>query len=718
MLLVRLRVLWLLLFATVMTAAVSPGAKVRLYLIGLKIQGDLPEVSKWDILPLLRPNAGFNLPALARTRSPFAALQLPKRFVAESATGGTLYARRCATCHGPQADGGMGPSLVDGDLRHGASDWAIFRSMRDGVPGTSMRALGMSFDDTWRVIAYLRSLERAASAGGQPGDGTRPAAVTAADLAAADRRDDQWLSYSGGWAGWRSKPMPELTQARLTTMRLAWAFQLRPDPEISQTTPLAVRDLLLVSSAEDVVALRQSSGEVAWRYHWELPRDLKLCCLRANRGVAVFGRSVFVATLDARLLALDLETGRLLWDTRVARPEDGASITGAPLVAEGRVLVGIAGGEFNFRGFLDAYDAATGRRLWRFHTIPHKGEPGSESWAPGAAAPAGGGTWVPGAFDPDLHLVYWGIGNPAPAYASDVRPGSNLYTCSVVALDVRTGTLRWSYQFTPNDSHDWDAAQSPILVNTLWKGANRPLILWANRNGFFYVLDRRTGEFLRATPFARQNWNDGFDAKGRPRMRPAARPSAQGAVVYPGVAGATNWWPPSYSASLGLVFVPVWESGGWFFREPDLDREDGLYTGGRVVPVPGEDPERGVVALDVSTGAVRWRSWLAPPEQAARAGGLLSIGDRLVFGSEDAILFALEARTGERVWQRNLGAPIGSAPIVFRVAGEPRLAVTAGSVLFVFDLSGEEQPMAAAKGLRRSSLGPPVLSPTAPAAIR
>ncbi len=689
--LLKFRTVWLLGLAAAMTAAASPGVKVRLYLIGLKVRGDLPEVSKWDILPLMRPRTGFDLEALVHTHSPFAALQLPRQLAVDSATGGTLFARRCATCHGSHAEGGMGPALIGGDLRRGASDWAIFRSVRDGVPGTSMRPLSLSFDDTWRVIAYIRSLQRA-STGGQTQVPVRatPAPVTTAELAAADRGDDEWLSYAGGWSGWRNKSLPELTARSLATMRLAWAHQLRGDPPTSQSTPIAVRGLLLISSAEDVVALNQETGEMVWRHHWELPRDLKLCCLRANRGVAVFGRAVFVGTLDARLLALDLETGRLLWDARVARAKDGASITGAPLVADGRVLIGVSGGEFDFRGFLDAYDAATGRRLWRFQTIPNPGEPGGETWPTGPIARAGGGTWVPGAYDPQLQLVYWGVGNPAPAYAADVREGSNLHTNSVVALDVRTGELRWSYQFTPNDTHDWDSAQSPMLADIDWQGVRRPLILWANRNGFFYVLDRVTGEFLRASPFARQNWNDGFDPSGRPLVRAAVRPTAEGSLVYPGVAGATNWWPPSYSEALGLVFVPTWEGGGWFFRDPKLDREDGLYTGGRVVAVPGEQAEHAVTALEVATGKIRWQARLEPPRHAARAGGLLSIGSRLVLGSEDKVLFALDARSGQRVWERNLGASIGTAPIVFRAGGKPRLAVTAGSVLFVFDVDQNE----------------------------
>lgn len=717
----KFRLLGLLGLVLAVTAAMAPGARVRLGITLLKLQGDLPEVSKWDLFPLLKPHSGFDLYALAETRSPFSALQMPARLAAESLAGGEIFARQCVGCHGSGARGGMGPSLVSlGDLRHGASDWAMFRVVRDGVPGTAMRSVGLSFDDTWRVIAQIRALQRngGGSTGIAAGDSPRAIApVTDEDLASADRRDDEWLTYAGGWRAHRNKDTPELTAASFRGLRLAWAYQLRSDPAESQSTPIATRGLLIVTSAEEVIALNQLHGDVAWRFHRELPRELKLCCLRANRGVAVYGQTVFVGTLDAHLLALDIGSGRVLWDVQVASPREGASITGAPLVADGRVIIGISGSEFGARGFIDAYDPASGKRLWRFYTIPAAGEPGGESWTVRTGARGGGGgAWVTGAFDPDRKLLYWGVGNPSPAYAPDARPGNNLYTCSVVALDVRTGTLRWHYQFTPNDSHDWDAGQTPILTDESWNGTRRPLILWANKNGFFYVLDRQTGEFLRATPFAKQTWNDGFDAAGRPRPRAAATPTEKGVLVYPGNAGATNWWPASYSERLGLLFVPVWEGGGWYFRDPELDRSDGLFAGGRVLPVPGERAEHAIVALDVATGSIRWRAPLLTLPHGAKSGGLLSIGDRLVLGSEESSLVVLDARTGQRVWQQNLGADIGGAPVVFRVDGQPHLAVTAGSELFAFDLAQTAAPLA--------DLGPsspvmrPAIAASAPVARR
>lgn len=672
---------------TLASTAASEGLRARLEIVMLKLRGEFPEVPMGELPSLLKPGAGFDLPALVESRNPYSSLQLPDHLAAASDSGSAIFEGRCATCHGAAGQGGTGPSLTSGERRHGSSDWAMFRVVRVGVPGTAMSPSGLSFDDAWRVIGRVRAFQRDESiATASKADSTLEGeAISDDDL--VDERDDLWASYAGGWSGRRSKEMSELTARSLPRLRLAWAYQIWPDPEASQTTPVAIHGLLIVTTAQDVIALDQQSGDVVWKYHRELPQDLKLCCGRVNRGVAVFGPSVFVGTLDAHLLALDLATGRLRWDAEVASPAEGGSITGAPLIAGGRVITGVAGGEFGVRGFLDAYDPATGQRVWRFYTVPGAGEPGSASWGAGAKARGGGGgTWVSGAYDPTLKLVYWGVGNPSPPYAPDLRPGDNLYTCSAIAIDVETGKLRWSYQFSPNDSHDWDAAQTPVLTDGTWRGEKRPLILWANRNGFFYVLDRRTGEFLRATPFVKQTWNEGFDSIGRPMLKPSALPTFQGAVVYPGNAGGTNWRPSSYSRQLGLLFVAARQDGSTFFRDPKLERSDGLFTGGRALPVPGEHPEHAILALELSTGQVRWRTPLFTRPKGPMLGGLLTLGDRLVLGSEESNLVAVDASTGRRVWRRNLGGSIVGAPITFRANGTPRLAVVAGSVLFVFEL--------------------------------
>ncbi len=664
-------------------AGASPAVRIRLRLMGLKLVGRLPDVPVRDFLPLMKPHSGFDMEALLESRSGASTLLLPDELAGDTLVGSRLFEQRCARCHGPQGEGNVGPSLVAGTPRHGASDWSMYLVIRNGVPATAMQPTGLSFGEAWQVIALLRARQRGL-AKAVPAVPARARPVEEADLAAGDVREEEWLSWSGGWSGRRHRVAPELTAEALARLRLAWAYQLPPDPEVSQSAPIAVGRLLIVTSAEDVIALDAATGGVVWRRHHPVRGSPQLCCARSNRGVAVYGTRVFVGTLDGRLLALDLDTGRQVWETEVGDPREGVSLTGAPLVADGRVIVGMGGGEFGVRGYLDAYDPGSGKRLWRFYTVPRQGEPGSETWPAGGMSHGGGGTWTTGAYDPDRHLLYWGTGNPAPVFAPELRPGDNLYTCSVIALDIRTGTLRWSYQFTPNDSHDWDSAQTPILVDGAWKGRSRPLMLWANRNGFVYVLDRETGEFLYATPFVRQTWNEGFDSAGRPRVAAATAPTPGGTLVYPSANGAANWRPASYSPELGLLFIAGIEKGGLYIRTRNDAGARGTYLGGSAVPLKAA---RSFVAFDLASGTFRWRV-AGPPDSSSAIGGLLSVGDRLVLGGAGTQVFAMDARTGHRVWSVRLGANVVTAPVLFRVEGQPRVAVTAGSVLFVFGLNG------------------------------
>lgn len=686
-------------------SATSEGLRVRLGLLGLMLSGRLDGVRVRDLPPLLRPSSGFNLPHLVQSRNAYAALQVPERAMADSA-GSVLFRARCSSCHGSGAEGGVGPSLVSGELRRGTTDWAMYRVIQDGVPGTPMRPTGLTFPETWKVIAYLRNLQHQRQQVAEAALRTRLAPLTTDEIAAAGMRDDDWAVYGGDWSGRRHKEVPEFTAGSIPRLALSWALQINPDPVNSQSTPIAVRGLVLVTSVMGVIAASQETGDVVWRFFRDPGAEVLLCCGRANRGVAVYGNLVFYPTLDAHLIALDLSTGRVVWDVTVAQADKGYSMSGAPLVADGKVIVGVGGGEFAIRGFVDAYDPATGTRLWRFHTVPLPGEPGGETWPTGRAARGGGSTWVTGAYDPKLRLLYWGVGNPSPDFAPDLRPGDNLHTESVVALDIESGTLRWSYQFTPNDSHDWDATQQPVLVDALWEGTPRQLLLWANRNGFFYVLDRVTGTFLRGTPFVRQNWNDGFDADGRPRVRPGMAPSpGSGTVVYPSVGGATTWWPPAFSPELDLFFVPARDMGSVYFREEKVVDGAGQVVGGRAVPVGTELPENAVLALDLHTGQVRWRARLSEVRRAWM-GGLLSVGDRLVVGGYGPYLFIYDARTGTQLWARNLGATIAAPPVVFRVAGAPRLGVMAGSVFYVFELADAAQKQRPSDGRPHDFGGP------------
>src|SRR6185295_18626403 len=289
-------------------------------------------------------------------------------------------------------------------------------------------------------------------------------------------------------------------------------------------------------------AIDGHAGRPVWNYRRPLPQDVAGCCGPVNRGLAVLNDAFYLATYDCHLVCLDANTGKERWDTTVADYRSGMSLTLAPLAVKDKIIVGISGGEFGVRGFIDAYDAKTGERAWRFWTVPAPGEPGHETWGPGDAWKTGGATaWVTGTYDPDLNLLYWGLGNPAPDYNGDSRPGDNLYSCCVVALDPDTGKLKWHFQYTPHDTHDWDANQVPVLVDAPINGKPRKLLVQSARNAFCYVLDRVTGEFITAQPFAKQTWAKGIDAHGRPILEPGKEPNADGVLVYPGLEGASNW---------------------------------------------------------------------------------------------------------------------------------------------------------------------------------
>src|SRR5947208_1901036 len=353
---------------------------------------------------------------------------------------------------------------------------------------------------------------------------------------------------------------------------------------------------------DKVLALDADTGHVLWSYRRELPGTLPLCCYRSSRGVALLGDRVYVGTLDAHLVALDGRTGTVVWDVAVGDPQAGYSITGAPLAVKGNVIVGVGGGEFGIRGFLDAYDATTGKRAWRFYTVPAPGERGHETWSGASWKTGGAPTWLTGSFDPDSNVVYWGVGNPSPPYQGDERAGDNLYSNSVVAVDADTGTLKWHFQFTPHDEHDWDSCQIPVLADRQFGGTRRRLMVWPNRNGFYYVLDRETGQFLLAREFATQSWADGISPDGRPRVKPGSSPSAKGTLAYPGLLGGSNWVSPAYNPDTGLLYVPTVERGTIFFKGKAHFTPGALFAGGGHQAVAGASHWTAVRALSVETG--------------------------------------------------------------------------------------------------------------------
>jgi alcohol dehydrogenase (cytochrome c) len=388
----------------------------------------------------------------------------------------------------------------------------------------------------------------------------------------------------------------------------------------------------------------------------------------------------------------------------ITKPGTGYSFTLAPLVVKDKVIVGTSGGEFGIRGFVAAFDAHTGKEAWRFYTIPGPGEPGHETWEGDSWSHGGGPAWVTGSYDPETNLTYWGVGNPGPDYNGDVRPGDNLYTNSVVALDADTGTLKWHYQFTPHDEFDWDAVQVPVLAEMSWQGRPRKVMLWANRNGFFYVLDRTTGEFLLGKAFAKQNWNAGFDAKGRPIKAPEAKSSSEGVLIYPSNQGATNWYSPSYSPRTRLFYISAWEDTFTVFAKADVEYRPGANYTGRSRAAVGDVPrevgwgmrtpqgpnfrmaEQGyseVRAVDPQTGDAKWEFKMSEPTDA---GVLTTAADVLFSGSREGYFFALDARDGTLLWKAALGGQITMSPITYAVNGKQYVAVNAGGALFVFGL--------------------------------
>ena len=511
--------------------------------------------------------------------------------------------------------------------------------------------------------------------------------VTYEDLVRADETPQNWITYSGQYHSQRFSRLDQINHHNVDRLELKWVRQLHTLSAV-ETTPLVVDGVMYATMPNNVVlALDARTGRPFWTYEYPLPDILMLCCGKQSRGAAILGDRLFLGTLDAHLIALDIKTGALLWDTEVAEGLSGYSITNAPLVVKDMVVTGIAGGEYGIRGFVDAYDAATGERRWRTYTIPAPGEPGNDTWEGDSWKTGGAPTWVTGSYDPELELIYWGTGNPGPDWNGEAREGDNLYSDSMLALDADTGKLEWYFQFTPHDVHDWDTCQVPVLVDTEFGGRERKLLLLANRNGFFYALDRETGEFLRGTAFAKQTWAERLDDKGRPVRVPGMFPSPEGTLVYPSVNGAANWWSPSYSPATGLFYAMSYDGADTYYIAETEYREGELFVGGYPQRrVPQDTYTSAVRALDPETGERRWQFVVQPKSTS----GLVSTAGNLVFGGTVAgNAFALDATTGKELWHASLGGNVRAGPVTYLVDGRQQVTVAAGHALFTFGLREE-----------------------------
>ena len=526
------------------------------------------------------------------------------------------------------------------------------------------------------------------------------AEVTSQRLEHAAIEPQNWLMYSGAYNSQRYSGLGQINKTNVKKLELQWVLQDQV-PGVWQSNPLVVDGVMyLTQRPNDVMAVDAKTGKHFWIYRWTPDPGSRVCCGSNNRGLAMLGDTLFMGTLDAHLIAIDAKTGKPVWNIAVADFKQAYSITMAPIVVKDKILVGVGGGEFGIRGFVAAYDAKTGKELWRFNTIPQPGEPGSETWSGDSWKTGSAPIWTMGSFDPALNLVYFGTGNPGPDWNPAQRSGDNLYSDCAIALDPDTGQMKWHFQFTPNDGYDFDATQVPVLADIVWKGKPLKAKLWANRNGFFYVLDRATGQFLSGTPFVKVYWASGLDANGRPIQTP----QPDGAPVYPGNQGGTNWYPPAWSPRTGLFYFSVWENYASIMRREEAEYVPGRnFTGGGtigVAPVPGaptvslarrgpidtwtsEVGSGATVALDPRTGK---RVWSFPQYDVTTSGNLVTASDILFTGGNEGYFYALDAKSGKLLWKASLGGPIVMAPVTYAIGGRQYVSVIAGNVLATFAL--------------------------------
>ena len=617
-------------------------------------------------------------------------------------------------CHGRDGNGGeLGPSILTRIGNY--TDDELSALIHTGLPNSGMPGNNLPDAETKTLVVFLQSLKTSAEgvplaratvtlAGGQTLSG--PVLNHGSNemqlLADSDQHvhllrkqgaawrpvtsQTDWPTYNGQVGGNRYSTLTQINKTNIARLAPKWIFPLVNTSPL-EGTPIVVEGIIYMSSANECYALDAGSGRQIWHYQRKKTRGLVGNAAGGiNRGPAVAGDRIFMPTDNAHIIALNRYSGKLIWDTEMADWHLNYNATGAPLTVGNLVISGVAGGDEGARGFVAAFDQATGKEVWRFWTVPLRGEPGSESWqGPGIEHPSGA-TWLTGTYDPQLDTLYWPTGNPGPDLNGDQRGGDNLYTSSIVALDAKTGKMRWYFQYTPHNVWDWDAQQPPVLVDTTWQGRPRKLLLHANRNGFFYVLDRTDGKLLLAKPLVKKiTWSSGIDANGRPVLIPGQEPTAEGNIVCPSLLGATNWFSTSFNPATRLYYVQTLERCGTFTKTPQDWKAGTGYFGGSFGDAPGDEPHKILRAINIETGAPVWE--LPQTGTGDSWGGALSTASGLVFFCDDSGAFAAaDAVTGKPLWQFPAHQIWKASPMTYMFDGKQYLAVASGSNLIAFGL--------------------------------
>jgi len=506
------------------------------------------------------------------------------------------------------------------------------------------------------------------------------AQVTFDRLLHSEKEPQNWMTYSGDYAGKRFSTLDQINTASVSKLTAKWVYQTAATGKL-ETSPLVVDGILYATAQDDrAFALDARTGRPIWMYQRQLPSDIRPCCGRVNRGMAILGDKVYLGTMDAHVIALDAKTGAVIWDTTAADYRTGYSFTVAPLAVKNLIVIGVSGGEYGVRGFIDAYDADSGKRKWRFYTVPGPGKPGHDSWEGDSWKVGGAPAWNTGTYDPATNQIFWPTGNPAPSNRGEGRAGDNLYSNSLLALNADTGKLYWYFQFTKHDEHDWDATQVPVMI----EAGGKNLIAQANRNGFFYVLDRTTGKLISATAYGKQTWSDTKDAEGRPMPNAHAEPTFEGRTICPGALGTTNFMAPTYDPQTGLVYVTARDQCDTFSTAPQPYEAGHAFYGSAYFPSEDAEPYLGFLkAIDPVTGEVKEKFQHTSPTWS----GVLSTAGGLVFsGDAEGNFIAFDAKSLKPLWHFQMGGAVYAPPIAFAVGGHEYVAIAAGSAIYAFGL--------------------------------